>query len=153
MNNPKYYKDLNLKEIRTKCDLDFAHYTYKPGQCSCCYGPEDMASIHWKNREIRNDDEYTYILFKNADNGSGHVTKNDYISNWTCIEYRFSDTNQKELFCKLLSEQLGEDYIVAVPRNDWTCINIFTRSYYDKCIMKEDNLKEAFNRDYYLLNS
>ena len=153
MNNPKYYRDLKLRDIREKCGLDFAHYTYKPGQCSCCYGPEDMASIHWKNREIRHDDNYTYILFKNADNGSGHVTKNDYISNYTCIEYRFVNNDQKEMFCKLLSEQLGEDYIVAIPYNYSTCITIFTKSYYDNCIMKENNLKESFNERYYLLKN
>jgi hypothetical protein len=25
------YNDLKLKELREKCDIDFAHYTYKKG--------------------------------------------------------------------------------------------------------------------------
>lgn len=32
------YKELNLKKIREDNDLDFAHFTYQKGMCSCCYG-------------------------------------------------------------------------------------------------------------------
>lgn len=122
----KCYKDLNLRFIREQCDLDFAHYTFKRGQCSCCYGPEDLPLLYWKNRVVRHDDDFTYVLFKNADNGSGHVTKNDTIADYTCIRYRFKNDEQKEKFCKMLAEQLDDDYIVAVPKNDYTCVVIRT---------------------------
>ena len=79
------YGELNLREIRDLADIDFAHFTYRRGQCSCCYGPKDLLKMYWKNRVIPEHDDYSYILFKNADNGSGTVTKNDEISDGTCI--------------------------------------------------------------------
>ena len=30
------YKDLDLKGLREKCGLDFAHFTYESGMGSCC---------------------------------------------------------------------------------------------------------------------
>ena len=79
----KRYKDLDLKKIMRDFNLDFAHYTYLPGQCSCCYGPWDMSATHWKNKVVpktkEERDKARYILFKNADNGSGIRTKNDFI--------------------------------------------------------------------------
>ena len=123
----KYYRDLNLREIRDKCGLDFAHFTYKRNQCSCCYGPKDMAKRYWKNGVIPDGDDYTYVLFKNANNGSGVVTKNDIIENYTSISYRFKDDAQKELFCRLLEEQLDDDYLIAVPKNNSWCIVIYTK--------------------------
>ena len=69
--------------------LDFIHFTYKPGQCSCYYGPLDQAMKHWRKDflealGVHNHKEYNainhnrsifdyakYIIFKNADNGSG----------------------------------------------------------------------------------
>lgn len=45
----KIYKDLNMKKIREDNGLDFAHYTYLPGQCTCCYGPMDMPARYWRN--------------------------------------------------------------------------------------------------------
>lgn len=47
----KTYADLDLKAIREACDLDFAHYTYGRGQCSCCYGPLEMPAKYWRNRK------------------------------------------------------------------------------------------------------
>lgn len=93
------YKDLNLKKLREEAGLDFAHFTYNKGQCSCCYGPLDMADHYWAkgrrpqkiNITHRPDGsvqgwsydrplkDVQYILFKNADNGSGRVTKEDVI--------------------------------------------------------------------------
>jgi len=118
------YKDLNLKKLREEAGLDFAHFTYKRGQCSCCYGPLDMADRYWAkgkrpqkinvtyntNGEIasyqydRPLEQVQYILFKNASNGSGTVTKDDIICEWpirrkkqihfspryrVCIEWQF----------------------------------------------------------------
>ena len=64
-----------------------------------------------------------YILFKNAYNGSGTVTKNDYIKDGTCIQYNLSKEKVK-LVCKMLQEQLGDEYEVLVPENSAVCIII-----------------------------
>ena len=125
----KIYKDLNLKAIRENCELDFARHTYSHGQCSCCYGPCDMPDRYWtKGKKPANeyDDKYTYILFKNADNGCGIKRFNDFIENYTCVEYRIKDDEQKNKVCKMLQEQLGNDYFVEVPDNDMKCIIIWT---------------------------
>lgn len=142
----KTYRDLNLRAIRESCDLDFAHYTYKRGQCSCCYGPKDMAPLYWKNRKIPDGRDYTYILFKNAWNGSGSITNKDQeIKNNTCISYRFRDNTQKEQFCRELAAQLDSDYVVAVPKRNNTCIIIFTKDG------AKDYGMENFQRDFYVL--
>ena len=150
MNNMKTYGDLNLKAIREACDLDFAHYTYGRGQCSCCYGPLDMAKRYWRNSKKpieveegglihyeldgqRYDDrKTTYILFKNACNGSGRIkNKAEPIKNYTCISYRFASDEQKQKVCSMLQEQLGNEYVVQVPQNTLHCIIIFTKEYID----------------------
>lgn len=43
------YKDLDLRAIMEAENLDFAHWTYQRGQCSCCYGPEDQPRRYWRN--------------------------------------------------------------------------------------------------------
>ena len=139
----KQYKDLNLKEIREECELDFAHYTYGRGQCSCCYGPFDMPARYWKNSkkptEVKdgrfvvgyeidgkpfNKKEMTYILFKNADNGCGTVTRNDEIKDNTCVSFHFKDNKQKNKACQMLLDQLDSDYVLAVPEENDCCILI-----------------------------
>lgn len=139
----KQYKDLDLKKIREACGLDFAHYTYRKGQCSCCYGPLDMAARYWKNgkkpvkisenRLIHYEldgkrfdtSKMTYILFKNADNGSGRIkSKDELIKDYTCIGYKFKDDEQKNKVCKMLLEQLDKDYALAVPNDETYCIII-----------------------------
>lgn len=124
------YNDLNLKELREKCDIDFAHYTYKKGQCSCCYGPKDLAKTHWrKGIEITDDlRDYSYILFKNADNGSGHVTKNDHLSDIEFVSWNLND-DQLDRVCYELSVQYGEGWVVLVPKDDMTTIIIMKRTY------------------------
>lgn len=146
----KTYGDLNLRRIREKCDLDFAHYTYQPGMCSCCFGPKDLPPMYWKNRTIPTHDDYTYVLFKNADNGAGHVTKKDEIKNFTCIEHYFRDDTQKELFCRLLLEQLGEEYVVCVPRRNTDCVIIYTQRGYAR-MMELDG--EATNKHFYAIGA
>lgn len=120
----KKYKDLNLAELRKKVDLDFAHYTYQEGMCACCYGPKDLPSLYWKDRIVRTDKDITYVLFKNADNGSGHVTANDYIEDKTYIGHHFRDNRQMLDFCYGLQEQLGPEYIVEVPADQAWCITL-----------------------------
>lgn len=133
----KQYQDLDLKAIREACDLDFAHYTYKKGMCSCCYSPKDLASRYWKGHQIstkeayrsfdrkseENDNEYEYLLFKNADNGSGHVTKFDYIKSYTCVEWGFPMSKMDKV-CDMLQEQLGDSYEIERPSDHLTCIII-----------------------------
>lgn len=147
----KTYGDLNLKAIREACDLDFAHYTYGRGQCSCCYGPLDMSKRYWRNGkkpievfvasrmshyeldgERYDTNKTTYILFKNACNGSGRIkSKDEPIKNNTCIEYHFKSDEQKLKVCSMLQAQLGDEYVVQVPQDKLTCIIIFTKEYID----------------------
>lgn len=119
------YGDLNLKKIRDDNGLDFAHFTYQRGMCSCCYGPRDLPKRYWRGNVIPEDDyDYTYLLFKNADNGSGHVKRTDEIDNYTCIEWGFP-MEKLENVCKDLQEQLGDKYVVLMPTDTYTCIQIF----------------------------
>lgn len=119
------YKDLNLKKIREDNDLDFAHYTYQKGMCSCCYGPKDLPKKYWRNNTIPEGDDYTYILFKNADNGSGIVKGDDEICDGTheCIAWDFP-IEKLENVCKDLQGQVGRMYVVLKPKDTMSCILI-----------------------------
>ena len=133
----KKYKDLDLRKIREELDIDFAHFTYKPGMCSCCYGPTDLPKLYWRNKIVKSDkisysameggivddNHYTYLLFKNADNGSGHVTKEDTIDNGTCIEWGV-EIEKIERACELILEQLDSDYCILIPKTGASCIQI-----------------------------
>lgn len=121
----KHYKDLDLQQIRDECGLDFAHFTYQKGQCSCCYGAKDQPAIYWKNHKIPEGDNYSFILFKNAYNGSGTVTKNDIIEDYTCVSWDFDITKLHKV-CELLRSQLDSDYIVVEPVDETSCIIIRT---------------------------
>ena len=123
------YKDLNLKKIREDNDLDFAHFTYQKGMCSCCYGPKDLPKRYWRGGVIPEHDNYTYILFKNADNGSGIVKREDEIGGGTydCISWKFP-AEKLETVCKDLQAQLGEEYVVLVPPNTMYCIIVCERN-------------------------
>lgn len=120
------YGDLNLKKIRDDNGLDFAHFTYQRGMCSCCYGPRDLPKRYWRGSNIPDSSyDYTYLLFKNADNGSGHVKRADEIEDYTCIEWHFP-MEKLEKVCKALQEQLGDEYVVMMPTDKYTCILILT---------------------------
>lgn len=126
----KRYKDLDLKKIMKDFNLDFAHYTYLPGQCTCCYGPWSMNASHWKDKVIpqtqEERDKARYILFKNADNGSGIRTRNDFIEDGTYIGWNNDAISMEEIkgICEELQRQLGEEYRVEVPQNGTYCICI-----------------------------
>lgn len=149
----KTYGDLDLKKIREDNGLDFAHFTYLRGQCSCCHGPLDMPARYWhkskKPIKIQHTtpeglitcsyelggepfDRYRikYILFKNAWNGRGTVTKKDVIRGQTCVSYSL-DAPLVEKVCRDLASQLDEDYVVVVPEDSMTCIVIRERSTLD----------------------
>lgn len=168
----KKYGDLNLKKIRELAGLDFAHYTYKKNQCSCCYGPLDMADKYWtpgcKPQKVdyqklecggatwhwdRNPEDVQYILFKNACNGTGWVTKDDVI----CVNpkhhkqmYRYRNTyevmiewrfpkEKMDMVLKMLKEQLDDDYVVLRPADKRYCIRIVLKSE-----LKEEEEKYVF---------
>jgi hypothetical protein len=125
------YKDLNLKKIRDDNGLDFAHFTYQRGMCSCCYGPRDLPKRYWRGNTILEDSyDYTYLLFKNADNGGGHVKRADEIGDYTCIEWHFPMEKMKTI-CQDLQEQVGNEYVVMTPPNEMHCIIIFKKSNTD----------------------
>lgn len=137
------YGELNLKKLRERCGLDFAHYTYIKGMCSCCYGPADLPAKYWRDNKVIPDtdpryNDIHYILFKNANNGSGEVRSNDTIcypskqqKKWgcvfgyypVCIEWSLTPT-QLEQVLKELRRQLDEDYHVIRPKDDMECIQI-----------------------------
>ena len=126
----KRYKDLDLKKIMKDFNLDFAHYTYLPGQCSCCYGPWSMDASHWRDRIVprtpEEKDKARYILFKNADNGSGIRSRNDFIEDGTYIGWNNDAISMEEIkgICEELQRQLGEEYRVEVPQDGTYCIGI-----------------------------
>lgn len=142
------YGNLNLKKIRDDNGLDFAHFTYRRGMCSCCYGPLDLPKRYWRGGkkpvEVEghyeldgqkvDTDNIQYILFKNADSGSGHVKRTDEIDNCTCIEWNLP-TEKLEKICKDLQEQLGNGYVVLMPTNTYMCICIYKCNY--PCLASE----------------
>lgn len=153
----KKYGELNLRDLREKADLDFAHFTYKRGMSSCIHSPRNLPKKYWRDRFIlpkdaydfkEGDKGYTFLLFKNSDNGNGIVTKKDYISNYTCVEWGFP-FEKLDLVCSLLQEQLGEDYYVEKPDNQYRCIVIY--------VIKEQILKmhkrNTYLRDWISQNS
>ena len=64
-----------------------------------------------------------YLLFKNADNGSGHVRKNDDIGEVEYIEWNFP-LEKMDKICEELQRQVGRDYVVLIPQNINKCILI-----------------------------
>lgn len=127
----KKYRDLNLKKIRIDNNLDFAHFTYKDGMCSCCYGPRDLPKRYWKDGKIpEQGDSFQYILFKNANNGSGQVTKNFTIDDYTCISNRIYSRETLKKVCLDLMSQLDDDYFILMPKTDSYCIVIRTYDGY-----------------------
>ncbi|MBR2300642.1 MAG: hypothetical protein IKA41_01645 [Bacteroidaceae bacterium] len=156
----KKYGDLKLSKLRDALELDFAHYTYLRGQCSCCYGPLDMPVRYWRKgrkpqkvvtavaTETRGGafhyeldgerfdiENIKYILFKNANNGCGikkrtDDIKKDYVSWKFPIEMLIP-------VCKALKAQLGDEYNVYVPESESFCIRILHRSFLDRATEKE----------------
>lgn len=117
------YGNLDLKHLREVCDIDFAHFTYKKHQCSCCFGPKDLPARYWRNHTIPEGDDYSFILFKNAENGSGTVTKNDEIRNNCCIEWSLTE-EQLDKVCNELQRQVDGYFIVIKPKDKYTCIQL-----------------------------
>lgn len=120
------YKDLDLKHLREVCDIDFAHYTYKRGQCSCCYGPKDLPPMYWKHRKVLVDvdyDDISYILFKNADNGSGIRKANDELNRTEFISWNLTPEQLDKVIAEL-KRQVGNEYDVIYPENKYVCIKL-----------------------------
>lgn len=126
------YKDLDLKHLREVCDIDFAHYTYKRGQCSCCYGPKDLPPMYWRHRKVLVDvdyDDISYILFKNADNGGGIRRANDELDRIEFIEWNLTSEQLDKVIAEL-KRQVGDEYDVIYPESKLVCI---------KLVRKEEN--------------
>lgn len=132
------YKDLNLKKLREENGLDFAHFTYLPGQCSCCYGPLDLPARYW-HRGIKpaTMENVQYLLFKNADNGSGSVRRNDDLDDVEYIEWGFP-LEKLDKVCEDLQAQLGKEYVVLVPKDISRCISVVR-------IDREDSIKRVLS--------
>lgn len=125
---PQTYGDLDLIGLRKKLDLDFAHFTYLPHQCSCCYGPYDLPARYWKNNTIPEPREsIDFILFKNANNGSGCVRKTTPLKDYECVSWDLrsdpkcgeplteQEVTRLDEICKELSLAYGPDWYVQVP--------------------------------------
>lgn len=125
------YGDLDLKAIIDNCDIEFAHYTYPDGMCTCCYAPIDFPQSYWIDKEKmkqvfkkEDDRDYEYLVFKNADNGSGTVRADDEIDN-PVIGYRFKDFDKKmPIIIKELERQMGNEYEIIPPESNSYCIEI-----------------------------
>lgn len=140
------YKDLNLNKLRDDNGLDFAHYTYLKDMCTCCYGPFDFPKRFWRNSEkptkvkdangfhyeinekVLNENDIQYILFQNAENGIGNVKDTDEIRDYQSIAWQFPMEKMKRI-CQDLQEQFGDEYVVAMPTDEFTCIMICAVNY------------------------
>lgn len=149
------YKDLNLKKIRDENGLDFAHFTYQRGMCSCCYGPLDLPGRYWRGgkRPVEveidghsfyelnglnvNSKDIQFLLFKNANNGSGVVKGTDEIKEIQFIEWGFPIEKLNKI-CRDLQDQLGDGYEVRVPPNKMHCI-VFFKKHSDRIKAYEDD--------------
>lgn len=125
------YKDLNLNKLRDDNGLDFAHYTYLKDMCTCCYGPLDFPKRYWKNGEkSKTEEDIQYILFKNAENGIGNVKDTDEIRDVQSIAWQFPMEKMQQI-CKDLQEQFGDEYVVLMPTDEFTCIMVYNINYKD----------------------
>lgn len=116
------YQELNLKKIREDNGLDFAHFTYLRNMCSCCSTPLEFPARYWhKGIKPTSMDNVQYLIFKNADNGSGRVTKNDDISEYECISWNFPIEKMGKI-CQDLERQMGKEYEILVPSSEHFCI-------------------------------
>lgn len=91
--------------------------------CSCCYSPKDLPKRYWRDGIIPEGDDYQYILFKNANNGSGEVKRNDEIKTYQCVEWHFPIEKLAKV-CGDLQKQLGDEYVVRAPKSQDWCIII-----------------------------
>lgn len=144
----KRYKDLDLRHIMEVCNLDFAHYTYQQKQCSCCYGPEDAPAKYWRGGIIKQED-YTYILFDNAANGSGPVRGTWPMKKLEFVRYCLPDIKTVEKVCIELKKQLGEDYYVLCPKDMILTIIIVPKIYYS-CLWSNNYAIENNGAEYVL---
>ncbi len=116
------FEELNLKQIREDNGLDFAHFTFLKNMCSCCSTPLEFPARYWhRGIKPQSMDNVQYLIFKNADNGSGRVTKNDDISEYECILWQFPVEKLGKI-CKDLEQQMGNEYEILVPGSELFCI-------------------------------
>lgn len=126
------YNQLNLKQLCKDAGIDFAHYTFLPGMCSCCHGPLDFPTRYWVNGKkgyeaAVESDKYSYIIFKNSYNFNGVAKGADEIKDKTMIMWNLKTKKQLKAVCKALRAQLGSEYIVIEPKTEALCIEIHKR--------------------------
>lgn len=116
------YQELNLEKIREDNGLDFAHFTYLRNMCTCCSTPLEFPARYWhRGVKPKTMDGVQYLIFKNADNGSGRVKKTNDIKDYECISWNFPESKLLKI-CKDIQTQLSEEYVVLVPQNEHFCI-------------------------------
>jgi hypothetical protein len=127
------YGDLDLKSLMKECDIDFAHYTYGKNQCTCCYGPRQMPKRFWRNGKIAENNDFEYILFKNAYNCGGSKKPTDTLA---CYPEMYTSSDKEHIFIawrintpeklkrvkKALEKQVGSEFKVEIPDDDRYCI-------------------------------
>ena len=137
------YQELNLKKIREENELDFAHFTFLTHMCSCCSTPLEFPARYWhKGIKPTSMDNVQYLLFKNADNGSGCVTKNDDISEYECISWNFPVEKMGKI-CQDLEQQMGKEYEILVPGSEHFCIIAVSKGRKD---LLERELKKGYKK-------
>ena len=137
------YKELDLRKIREDHGLDFAHFTYLKNMCSCCSTPLEFPARYWHGgARPATMDNVQYLLFKNADNGSGRVTANEELKDCQCISWNFPKEKLVPI-CVDLQKQVGDEYEVLVPDGDWHCILIIEKTRQDAL---ERELKSGYTR-------
>ena len=83
-----------------------------------------------------------YLIFKNADNGSGRVARNDDIGEFECIQWGFPVEKMGKI-CQDLEGQMGKEYEILVPSSEHFCIVAVSKSRKD---LLEQELKKGYKK-------
>lgn len=137
------YQELNLKKIREDNGLDFAHFTYLRNMCTCCSTPLEFPARYWhKGIKPTSMDNVQYLIFKNADNGSGRVVKTDDIKRYQSIAWQFPESKLLKI-CKDIQDQMGNEYFLLVPKSKDFCILAIKR---ERTELLESEMKQGYRK-------
>lgn len=137
------YQELNLKKIREDNGLDFAHFTYLRNMCSCCSTPLEFPARYWhKGIKPTSMDNAQYLIFKNADNGSGRVTRTEDIKDYQSIAWQFPEKKLLKI-CKDIQDQMGNEYVVLIPKSKYFCILAIKR---ERTELIESEVKQGYRK-------
>lgn len=125
VNGLKKYGDLNFDVLRNDIGIDLVHYTCPRGHRWFELHPMDYPARCWRGGKPSDDYlDYTFILFKNAEDMGGYVTKEHYIENETFLETKFKDDIQAKRAIDELQRQLGTRYLVQWPPEEECSVEI-----------------------------